>query len=68
MPRVRQFTSDLWSEIADIFGAILDQPFVRGLTDGSLDLSAFKFYIVQDSLYLSEYARALSLAAAKAPE
>lgn len=68
MSRVRQFTSDLWSEIANIFGAILDQPFVRGLTDGSLDLSAFKFYIVQDSLYLSEYARALSLAAAKAPE
>ena len=67
MSRSRQFTSELWSEIAGVYRAILDQPFIRGLTDGSLDLPAFKFYIVQDSLYLGAYARALSLAAAKAP-
>ncbi|HXG14659.1 MAG TPA: thiaminase II [Calidithermus sp.] len=62
------FTDDLWSAIAPIYGAILDHPFVRGLTDGTLPRPAFRFYAVQDALYLREFARALSLAAARAPE
>jgi thiaminase (transcriptional activator TenA) len=35
---------------------------LRGLTDGTLTEERFRFYIVQDALYLREYARALSLA------
>ena len=43
-------------------------PSSRGLTSGDLDRSAFEFYTVQDALYLKDYARALSLAAVKAPD
>lgn len=63
----RRFTDHLWSEIAPIFEAILRHPFLVGLTDGHLERDRFMFYVVQDALYLREFARALSVAAAKAP-
>src|SRR5438128_1875769 len=62
------FTEELWRGIEPIYAAILRHPFVRGLTDGSLPRPAFQFYAVQDALYLREFARALSLAGARAPE
>src|SRR5881628_618402 len=62
------FAQELWRAIGPIYAAILRHPFVRGLTDGSLPRESFKFYAVQDALYLREFARALSLAAARAPE
>jgi thiaminase (transcriptional activator TenA) len=61
------FTGELWTSIAPIYAAILGHPFVKGLTDGSLPAASFRFYAVQDALYLREFARALSLAAARAP-
>ena len=60
-------TGALWRAIEPIYAAILAHPFVRGLTDGSLPREAFRFYAVQDALYLREFARALSVAAARAP-
>src|SRR5205809_6320948 len=62
------FAQELWRAIGPIYAAILRHPFVRGLTDGSLPRESFRFYAVQDALYLREFARALSLAAARAPE
>ncbi len=62
-----RFTADLWRSIEPIYAAILRHPFVMGLTDGSLPRSSFQFYAVQDALYLREFARALSIAAARAP-
>ncbi|PWU17341.1 MAG: thiaminase II [Candidatus Rokuibacteriota bacterium] len=61
------FTADLWRSIEPIYGAIVRHPFLTGLTNGSLPASSFRFYAVQDSLYLREFARGLSLAAARAP-
>jgi thiaminase/transcriptional activator TenA len=57
----------LWAGIDDIYDTILAHPFIAGLTDGSLEREAFRFYVVQDAHYLREYARALSVAAARAP-
>ena len=62
------FTDELWKSIDPIYAAILRHPFLRGLTDGSLPRESFKFYAVQDALYLREFARALSLAGARAPQ
>ena len=62
------FTAELWAAIAPIYAAILRHPFVRGLTDGSLPRDRFRFYAVQDALYLRDFARALSATAARAPE
>jgi thiaminase/transcriptional activator TenA len=62
------FTADLWASIEPIYARILAHPFLQGLTDGGLSRERFRFYAVQDALYLREFARALSLAAARAPE
>jgi thiaminase/transcriptional activator TenA len=62
-----RFTAELWRAIEPIYAAILRHPFVAGLTDGSLARPSFQFYAVQDALYLREFARSLSLAAARAP-
>ncbi|MBI3780686.1 MAG: thiaminase II [candidate division NC10 bacterium] len=61
------FTAELWNSIGAIYAAILRHPFLKGFTDGSLPRESFQFYAVQDALYLREFARALSLAAARAP-
>ncbi|HEY7519391.1 MAG TPA: thiaminase II [Methylomirabilota bacterium] len=61
------FTKELWAAMEPIYTAILAHPFVRGLTDGTLPRESFRFYAVQDALYLREFARALSIAAARAP-
>src|SRR4029077_5505327 len=61
------FTKELWRGIEPIYAAILRHPFLRGLTDGSLPRESFRFYAVQDALYLRDFARGLSLAAARAP-
>jgi thiaminase (transcriptional activator TenA) len=61
-------TAQLWSSIDATYGAILEHSFIAGLTDGSLDQAAFRFYVIQDAHYLREFARALSVAAARAPE
>jgi thiaminase (transcriptional activator TenA) len=63
----RSLPDHLWAHIDDIFSAILAHPFIVGLTDGSLPEAAFRFYIVQDALYLTRYARALSICAGRAP-
>jgi thiaminase/transcriptional activator TenA len=59
---------ELWREIIPIYKSIIFHPFIKGLTDGSLREESFKFYVIQDALYLREFARSLSIAAAKAPE
>jgi thiaminase (transcriptional activator TenA) len=62
-----RITQELWSGIEDVYAAILDHPFLRGLRDGSLERESFEFYVVQDAHYLRDYARALSVASARAP-
>jgi thiaminase/transcriptional activator TenA len=42
-------------------------PFTEGLADGSLPEPAFRHYLVQDYLFLIEFARAYALAAYKSP-
>jgi len=61
------YTRDLWHSIGSIYDAILQHPFLKGLTDGSLPQEAFKFYVIQDAHYLRHFAQCLSIAAAKAP-
>ncbi|MCK0197343.1 thiaminase II [Ancylobacter sp. 6x-1] len=62
------FSSAAWSRTLPIFEAIRTMPFVTALADGTLPLDRFRHFIIQDSHYLIAFARALALAAAKAPE
>jgi len=61
------FSARLWAGVEDVYAEILAHPFVTGLASGELDRGAFGFYVVQDAHYLREYARVLSVAAARAP-
>ena len=61
------FSDHLFQRIEHIYHRILGHPFLKGLTDGSLAEEAFQFYAIQDALYLREFARGLSVLAAKAP-
>ena len=63
-----RFTSELWQGIGGIYRAILAHPFLTGLTDGSLPHGTFAFYVVQDALYLRQYAQALAAVASRAPD
>jgi thiaminase (transcriptional activator TenA) len=63
----RPFSEHLWSQVEEIYAAILSHRFISGLTDGTLERDAFRFYVIQDAHYLRGYARALSVAAARAP-
>ena len=63
-----RFTSELWQGIGDIYRGILVHPFLTGLTDGSLPHGTFAFYVVQDALYLRQYAQALAAVASRAPD
>jgi thiaminase/transcriptional activator TenA len=62
------FTGELWSGIAGTYRAILAHPFLAGLADGSLAPASFAFYVVQDALYLRDYARALAAVASRATD
>lgn len=59
-------TARLWRSIEPIYAAILEHPFLGGLTDGSLPRDAFRFYVIQDAHYLREYAKALAVLAGRA--
>ncbi len=61
------FCDAIWDEMLPVRRKILDLPFLTELAAGTLPEESFQHYIMQDSLYLSEYARVLALAAARAP-
>ncbi|MEM0123632.1 MAG: thiaminase II, partial [Conexivisphaerales archaeon] len=60
-------TELIWNSSIDVYQKIIDHPFLDELKSGTLDIEKFKFYLAQDSLYLSYYVRALSYLAAKSP-
>lgn len=60
-------TEHIWSKSTDIYEKIINHPFIVELARGTLSEERFKFYIAQDSMYLKDYARALSFLAARAP-
>ena len=66
-PREDRFTSRLWAGIDSIYRDILRHPFLDGLADGSLDRQVFRFYVLEDALYLHEFARAVATLGGKAP-
>ena len=62
------FSDEAWQRTAQLREAIHKLPFNIELAAGTLSRARFQAYIVQDALYLSQYSRALAIAAAKAPD
>jgi len=62
------FTSDIWNQTASLYEAIIQHPFNVELGQGTLSAERFTYYVQQDSLYLRDYMRALTLLGAKAAD
>ncbi|MFZ6666154.1 thiaminase II [Peijinzhouia sedimentorum] len=61
-----KWSENAWQSIDGIYESILKMPFIEELSNGSLPLNKFQFYMLQDSLYLEHFGRALALIGAKA--
>jgi thiaminase/transcriptional activator TenA len=61
-------SDELRSAASDVWEAQHRHPFVTGIGDGTLDPERFRIWIRQDCLFLIEYARVLSYAAARSPD
>ncbi|MGH7118883.1 MAG: TenA family protein [Acetobacteraceae bacterium] len=62
------FSEAAWQRIARLRKAIHALPFNVELSHGSLGQERFRGYIIQDALYLDQYARVLAIAAARSRE
>ena len=62
------FSREAWDRNAATYEVIRTMPFNAELAAGTLSEARFKHYITQDAHYLIGFGRALTLAAAKAPE
>jgi thiaminase (transcriptional activator TenA) len=63
-----RFSEEAWERTGALRAAIHRLPFNSELAAGTLAAERFRFYIMQDALYLGQYSRVLALAAAKAPD
>ena len=59
-------TQRLYEAAHPIWEQCHDHPFVRGIGDGSLDLEKFRWFLLQDYLYLFDYARVFAYGVVKA--
>lgn len=59
-------TERLLTETKEIWDAYNTHPFVEGIENGTLDKEKFRYYILQDHLYLKDYAKTFAIGVAKA--
>lgn len=57
--RLLEATKEIWESYNE-------HPFVKGIEDGTLDQEKFRYYIIQDFLYLEDYAKSFAIGIAKA--
>ncbi len=58
---------DTLREAADpVWKKCLEHPFVQGIGNGSLEVEKFRYYMLQDYLYLFDYAKVFALGVVKA--
>jgi thiaminase/transcriptional activator TenA len=64
----RRVSAILQEAGTDAWAAAVTHPMVRAIADGTLPHETFRRYFTQNVLYLEEYARAIALTVAKAPD
>ena len=62
------FTDVLYENVKELWNSFYSHPFVDGIGSGKLDKEKFKFYMIQDYLYLLDYAKVYSLGAIKSTD
>lgn len=59
-------TQQLLDYAAGVWAVYNEHPFVLGIQNGTLEREKFRFYMIQDYLYLGDYAKIFALGVAKA--
>ena len=62
------FSEQLKDEAEPIWQRIFDHPFLKEIKEGTLSEETFRYYLIQDYLYLEGFGRTVALALAKAPD
>lgn len=62
------FSDRLWESAAPVWEAVELHPFLRELEAGTLAVEKFRYYVVQDYLYLGAFGRAAAEGLALAPD
>ncbi|WP_096435670.1 thiaminase II [Alteribacter populi] len=63
-----KFSQRLYENVKPIWQKNHDHPFVQGIGDGTLDKEKFRFFMIQDYLYLIEYAKLFAIGSMKAKD
>ena len=63
-----KFTQEMRQECDSLWQASFDHPFVNGIADGSLPVEVFRYYVMQDAYYLTNFAKMQAIGAFKAPD
>ena len=62
------FSTYLWNQASPVWEAVSMHHFLSELQDGNLPVEKFRYYILQDYLYLGAFGRAAAAALAQAPD
>ncbi len=58
----------LFQHVKEIWDSYQKHPFIQGINDGTLDQEKFKFYMIQDYIYLLDYTKVFALGVVKSKE
>ena len=58
----------LYDSVKEIWNSYNEHPFVKGIEECNLSLEKFKYYMIQDYLYLLDYSKIFALGVVKAPD
>jgi thiaminase/transcriptional activator TenA len=65
--KIPKCTQDFWDAAKSMIDVTSKHPFLVAMIDGTLTEANFQYYVVQDSLYLQDFADCLRQLAASAP-
>lgn len=65
---MKRRVDELIDSVRELWNSFDEHPFVKGIADGTLDKEKFKYYMIQDYLYLIDYARVFALGVVKAED
>lgn len=63
-----RFSERLYEKVKPIWEKNHNHPFVQEMGDGTLDKDKFRYFMIQDYLYLIEYSKLFAIGAAKASD
>ena len=60
-----RLSEKLYDSVKDLWESYYTHPFVEGIGNGTLDIDKFRFYMIQDYIYLLDYAKVFALGVVK---